>query len=150
MKTQQSPTDFWRDYEAQTGEHVLAFALGQYLRGWPEYLGPLWGLLIATDSGFRFHHFPNEGWIDAMARAARGADSPKEKTIYIPKESLISAEYTCEKSWWKRLFSARQPVLRICYRNVDGTECELLADATKDAAPVASALALQKNNATGE
>jgi hypothetical protein len=140
MKTPQSPTDFWRDYEAETGDAVLAVALGQYLRGWAEYPWPLWGLLIATDSGFRFHHFPNEGWIGAMARTARGADSPKEKTIYIPKASIISVGYTAEKSWWKRLFSAHQPVLRICYLNVDGAECELFAEAAKDAAPVASAL----------
>jgi hypothetical protein len=100
----------------------------------------MWGLVIATDGGFRFHHFPNEGWIDAMSRAANGKDAPKEQTIFIPKDRLLSVEFHYEKSWWKRLFFNRQPMLNICYRNVDGAETELLAEVTKEAVSVAAAL----------
>jgi hypothetical protein len=140
MKTPQPITSFWLEYEAKINEHVLAFALAQYKDGWPEFHNPLWGLVIATDGGFRFHHFPNEGWIDAMSRTVSCKDAPKEKTIYIPKDRLISSDFTQELSWWKRLLFDRQPMLRIRYRNSDGAEAELLAESTKDAAPVAATL----------
>jgi hypothetical protein len=140
MKTQQSITDFWKDYEVKIGEHVLAFALGQYIRGWEGFNNSLWGLLIATDGGFRFHHFPQEGWLGAMSRSINGAEAPAEKTIYIPKTCIISAGFYQEKSWWKSLLFSRQPMLNIRYRNAEGAECELLAETNKDAAPVAAAL----------
>jgi hypothetical protein len=140
MKTPQPIADFWLDDEAKITEHVIAFSLGRYIRGWPEFHYPLWGLVIATDGGFRFHHFPNEGWIGAMSRAASGKEAPKEQTIYIPKDRLISSEFTQETSWWKRLIFDRQPTLRVCYRNGNGEKEELLVEVTKEAAAVAEAL----------
>ncbi|MCL1815250.1 MAG: hypothetical protein FWG27_05470 [Treponema sp.] len=130
---------FWQDYEASTGEKVLAKSLGQYLRGWAEYSQPLWGLAIATSGGFRFHHFPHEGWLMAMSRATAGGDAPREKTFFIPRESISAVELVLEKRWWKKLITPSHPVLviRCCINN---TKTEVAVETDRSAGAVAEAL----------
>jgi hypothetical protein len=122
-KNQKTPEDFWREYEEQTGEKVLARALGRYMSGWEEFdsqgWNSIWGLIIATSGGFRFHHFPQTNWLTAMANLAN-YDAPKEKTFFIPKERIISAKLIEGKGWWKKIFISAAPRLLIDYR--DGTE----------------------------
>jgi hypothetical protein len=136
-----SPDEFWADYEKKTGDKVLAFCLGQYLSGWDEFDRPLWGLLIATDGGFRFHHFPHEGWLQALARIGTGGEGPKERTLFLPGDRIVSAELRLEKKWWRKLFSPRPPLLVIRYRREDGAEAELAVETEKKAQAIADRLA---------
>lgn len=128
------PQTFWRDYEAQRGEQVLAYALGRYIRGFEGFNAPLWGLLIATSGGFRFHHFPHESWIEALSRTTLGGEAPQERLIFIPKERLIAVDFREETSWWKKLFTPQPPLLLIRYRDEAGGEQELVAETEKKAA----------------
>jgi hypothetical protein len=133
-----TPEDFWREYEEKVGEKVLARSLGQYVSGWdefgdlsaPTYVGsPLWGLIIATSGGFRFHHFPQVNWLTSIMRFGSTDDPPKEKTIFIPREKIISAELQKETKWYKKIFSQAVPRLLIRYRNEAGTENQLVLNA---------------------
>jgi hypothetical protein len=128
----QNPEEFWRDYETRVGEKVLARTLGRYLSGWDEFDAsggnPLWGLLIATEGGFRFHHFPQVNWFEALSRLSPGWEAPREKTFFIPRDRIIAAEVRKETMWWKRLLAPGAPLLVIRYRKTDGTEAELLAE----------------------
>jgi hypothetical protein len=135
-KKNTDPADFWEKYEATLGEKVLSYALGQYLSGWAEYDPPLWGLLIATDAGFRFHHFPHEGWIQVLSRVSTGGEAPTEKTIFIPRSRIIQAELRREKSLLKRIFFASQPRFSIRYRDNEGAEQEFVAEADSKAAAI--------------
>ncbi len=136
------PAVFWAEYEREIGEKVIAHALGRYLTGWDEFPVPLWGLLIATDAGFRFHHFPHEGWIQAMSRlAGGGGDSPVEKTLFLPASRIRAAEFRAEKSWLRNLVFARPPTLVLRYLREDGGEGRFIAESDKSAASVAVALA---------
>ncbi|MDR1957215.1 MAG: hypothetical protein LBQ30_10235 [Treponema sp.] len=139
-RNKQDPAAFWRDYAAKLGEQVLAYALGQYLQGWDDFDTPLWGLLIATSGGFRFHHFPHESWLAAMSRTTLGGEAPQERCIFIPQERLITAELQEESSWWKKLFRAQSPRLVIRYRTAEGVERELMAETEKKAAALVQAL----------
>ncbi|MDR0496682.1 MAG: hypothetical protein LBH42_03615 [Treponema sp.] len=120
-KKETNPDNFWREYEEKTGEKVLARSLGQYIYGWEEFdsrgLKDIWGLVIATSGGFRFHHFPQHTWLTMFNRTT---EAPKEKTIFIPKERIISAKLEKEKQWWKKIFGSTAPRLFINYR--DGEE----------------------------
>lgn len=128
--------EFWRDYSTKLGEAVLRFSLGRYLSGMRGLEGPLWGLAIATDAGLRFHHFPHENWMAALSRVGGGGGAaPTEKTLFVPKERIRSAELFRESSWFKRLLSPSSPRLIVRYRP-DGAEegestlvCELDRDA---------------------
>jgi len=115
-----TPEDFWREYEEQTGEKVLARALGRYMSGWEEFdsqgWNSIWGLIISTSGGFRFHHFPQTNWLAALANFSN-YDAPKEKTFFIPKEQIISAKLIEEKGWWKKIFRSAAPQLLINYRD---------------------------------
>ena len=119
-RNQKDAEDFWREYEEQIGEKVLARALGRYISGWEEFDGQgwtsIWGLIIATSGGFRFHHFPQTSWLTALANSAN-YDPPKEKTFFIPKEQIISAKLIEEKGWWKKIFRSSAPQLLINYRD---------------------------------
>jgi hypothetical protein len=135
-KENTDPKEFWKKYEADVGEKVLSFCLGQYLSGWAEYDPPLWGLLIATERGFRFHHFPHEGWLQVLSRVSSGGEAPVEKTVFIPRERIIRAELRRETSLLKRIFLASHPRLVIRYRDDSGSEEEFIAEADSRAAAI--------------
>jgi hypothetical protein len=141
-----SPDEFWADYEKKTGDRVLAFCLGQYMSGWDEFERPLWGLLIATEGGFRFHHFPHEGWLQALARIGTGGEGPKEKVFFLPRDRIVSAELRLEKTWWRKLLSPRQPLFVIRYLRQNGAEGELIVETEKKARILADHLALPPQN----
>jgi len=123
-KTEKSADDFWREYEEKTGEKVLAHGIGRYVSGWEEFdrnkWTSIWGLVIATSGGFRFHHFPQQSWLDSLIGGS-GREEPKEKTIFITKEKIISARLLVETKWWKKLFSPSQPQLAIEYHDIENT-----------------------------
>ncbi|MDR2111025.1 MAG: hypothetical protein LBP32_06930 [Spirochaetaceae bacterium] len=134
-KNDTDPANFWRGYEEKCGEKVLAYALGQYISGWEEYETSFWGLVIATEGGFRFHHFPHESWIQVLSRTTMGGDAPTEKTIFIPRERIVSVDLQVETRWWKRLLVPGQPRLRIRYRRdgAGGADAELVVETEKKA-----------------
>jgi hypothetical protein len=125
-----SPDAFWQEYEEKTGEKVLAHGLGRYVSGWDEFGNmsgsPLWGLIIASSGGFRFHHFPQANWLSVIAQIGSGDNAPKEKTIFIPVDKIISVDFHKETKWYKKIFSSSIPRLLIRYYDEAGAEKELL------------------------
>ena len=124
-----SPEDFWREYEENTGEKVLSRTLGQYVSGWDEFgaaKNPLWGLIIATSGGFRFHHFPQANWFTSLAGFGSGDEPPKEKTIFIPADRIVCAVLRRETKWYRKIFTPVSPSLVVRYRDEAGAEKELL------------------------
>ena len=134
----QNPDDFWREYEEKTGEKVLARSLGQLISGWKEFEDTtgLWGLLIATTGGFRFHHFPQQSWLTAFSQR----EPPKEKTIFIPKEKIISAQLVSESKWWKKFLGSPSPRLLIHYQDEEGSDRQLILEANQIQGDLAEAL----------
>jgi hypothetical protein len=122
-ENQKSAEDFWLEYEGQIGEKVLARGLGRYVSGWEEFDSKgwtsIWGLIIATSGGFRFHHFPQTSWLQALTNFGNN-ENQKGKTFFIPKENIISSKLIEETKWWKKIFISAPPQLLIDYK--DGTE----------------------------
>ncbi|MHC6204581.1 hypothetical protein ACYULU_15480 [Breznakiellaceae bacterium SP9] len=135
-----NPELFWKQYEADLGEKVLAYTLGQYLSGWAAFEPPLWGLLIATSGGFRFHHFPHENWLLTVTRIGRGDEAPKEKTLFIPHERILAVELRREKSLLKRIFVGNQSHLVLRYQDTEGGAGEFVAETDAKAALIVKEL----------
>jgi hypothetical protein len=131
-KKEKQPNEFWVDYEKKTGEKVITRALGKYISGWDEFdkvkTDGMWGLIINTSGGFRFHHFPKHTWIDAFTLFAEAA-TKKEKTIFIPEDKILSREFIKEARWWVRIFVSSSPMYVIRYLEDDETEKKLLFEA---------------------
>ena len=131
-KEEKSADEFWREYEEKINEKVLTRSLGKYISGWNEFdeikSGGIWGLIITTSGGFRFHHFPQQSWIDNFTQFAK-KDPPKEKTIFIPQERIVESEMIKETKWWKKIFAASQPLVRIRYLDESGNEKRLVFEA---------------------
>ena len=142
MRKNENPDDFWREYEEKTGEKVIARGMGQYVSGWDEFGGcgkdPLWGLIIATSGGFRFHHFPQTSWLIALIGS--GGEAQKEKTIFIPREKIITASLSKETKWYMKILSPGVPRLLIRYLDETGTEKELLFHAEYKSEGIAEAI----------
>jgi len=138
-KSEQERETFWWEYEERYGEKVLASSMGRCLSGWPEFTKPLWGLVIATSGGFRFHHFSQPRPFSAIFRYAAGGDVPKDRTAFIPKENILSAEYKRETTFLKRLLIPF-PWLVITYRNTAGGTAKLIAETDKHGQEVAEKL----------
>ena len=132
-KDEQSPEDFWREFEEKTGEKVLSRGLGKYVSGWKEFdekkWGGIWGLLITTSGGFHFHHFAQNSLIDAFTTRFAVNEPQKERTIFIPKEKIASSQLIRETKWWKKILSPSVPRLVIHYTDEAGKEARLLFEA---------------------
>ena len=133
-KEEKSADTFWQEYEEKTGEKVLGRGLGKYVCGWQEFddnkWGGIWGLIITTSGGFRFHHFPQNSWIDAFTTMfTQGMEKPKEKKIFISNEKIISSEPAIEKKWWKKVFSPSPPHFIVYYLDEEGLERKLVFEA---------------------
>jgi hypothetical protein len=131
VKKAGSPEDFWQEYEEKIGEKVLARGLGRYISGWEEFdsqgWNSLWGLIIASSGGFRFHHFPQKNWIESLSLFGNSREQ-KEKTIFIPKEKIISVNLIKESKWWKKIIASPPPMLTINYRDETETERQVLLE----------------------
>ncbi|MCL2215143.1 MAG: hypothetical protein FWC06_08050 [Treponema sp.] len=134
-KEEKSADTFWREYEEKTGEKVIKRGLGKYISGWDEFdekkWGGIWGLIIETSGGWRFHHFPQNSWIDLLTRFA-DSGQPKEKTIFLPQEKITSAQIIKETKRWKKLFTNTAPLLSIKYTDEAGNEKRLLFEVQRE------------------
>ena len=128
-ETEKKAETFWKEYEEQIGAVVLARSLGQYLSGWNEFDSkgsiPIWGLIIATSKGFRFHHFPHKNWLEALTNR----EGSKERIIDIPKEKIVSAQFIKESRWWLKLLKSPNPQLKLVYMDDEGSERIMMLEA---------------------
>jgi len=131
-KKEKSPDTLWQDYEEKTGEKILARGLGKYVCGWQEFdekkWNGIWGLILTTSGGFRFHHFPQNSWMDVLTRFAE-KEPVKEKTFFIPAEKIASSQLIKETKWWKKILTPSTPQLVIRYTDEAGREGRLLLEA---------------------
>jgi len=118
---------FWSEYGERIGEEVLAYSMGRYIKGWPGERGPIWGLLIASKGGLRFHHIPRNNWLDSLLRGGT-ATAPQEKTFFAPSDRLLSVEVWREKSRLKQIFAYQPPRLIVRFLDEDGDEREFIAE----------------------
>lgn len=107
---------FWESVEQEAGMPVLEYALGQYLSGYDDREGPVWGLLYLTAETLYFRHFPSSNWFSAIVGAGR-SDRPKDEsfTIEVPVKAITGIERHKQKSIWERIFRPQPSVTVLHY-----------------------------------
>ena len=152
-KKEKDPDDFWREYEEKTGENILARGLGCYRQGWEEFdlkkWTSIWGIVMASSGGFRFHHFPQQNWFEALTQY-RSREQPREKTIFIPKNMIISSRLIVESKWYKKIFTPSPPVLEIVYKDETGGTRQLLFETDSRFVDVAEKLEILVKSTPGD
>lgn len=107
--------EFWSDFERETGEKVVAKAIGEFYEV-EDATNGLWGLLILTDKSFRFKHMPSDNWLSSIfKRAARSAKprEPVELTVAIGDIASVNAP---QRSFFARLFGPAFPRFAVVVR----------------------------------
>lgn len=107
---------FWESVERETGLPVLQHALGQYMSGYGDREGPVWGLLYVTEESLYFRHFPSGNWFTAIMNAS-GGDRKRDEgfTIQLPVNTINRVEHEEQTSLWERIFRPRPSVTVIHY-----------------------------------
>ncbi len=97
--------EFWRNFENETGEKVLARSIGQVYRS-PDKASGVWGLLVLTDKSFRFKHMPNDNWLLSLFRRVdRSAEPEKLEDVVIPRAEILSVNAP-KKGFLDKLFGS--------------------------------------------
>jgi hypothetical protein len=110
---------FWNDFEAETGEKVEARTIGTYYEPEGDDRG-LWGLLVLTDSSFRFKHLPSDNWIVSLLKSNRTA-KPAERAmeIVVPRASIVSVEEPV-RGFLGKLFGSAFPRFTLSWKEGGG------------------------------
>jgi hypothetical protein len=95
---------FWIDFEARTGEKVVARSMGIWHENGEEK-GP-WGILILTDKSFRYKYMPSDRLILGLFRSPDSTGAKREALeLVAPLEGISLVEET-ERGWFARLFGS--------------------------------------------
>ncbi|HEY9054455.1 MAG TPA: hypothetical protein VIO60_06525 [Rectinemataceae bacterium] len=86
---EQSAEEFWKAYEAEIGEPVLARTMGQSFSSRDDR--GEWGLIILTPSALRFRETPGENWFASLFKASSSLNREKAKPdLSIPLSDIVS------------------------------------------------------------
>ncbi|MFW6249622.1 MAG: hypothetical protein ACOC47_00850 [Alkalispirochaetaceae bacterium] len=107
---------FWESVEREAGMPVLEYALGQYISGYDDREGPVWGLLYLTAETLYFRHFPSSNWFSAILGSGRSEQTGDEAFIIkVPVGAITQVERQTETSLWERIFRPRPSVTVVHY-----------------------------------
>lgn len=84
-----SVEEFWRNYEREIGEKVIARTMAQCFASAKDRGD--WGLLVLSESALRFRKTPGENWFSSLFRAsAPRLEDTKVENTNIPFASITS------------------------------------------------------------
>ena len=60
---------FWKKKEEDIGEKIKGRSIAQFIGGYQNFSGPIWGILFYTESAFYFQTFPRRNLLFSFMRA---------------------------------------------------------------------------------
>ncbi|HET7839304.1 MAG TPA: hypothetical protein VFL04_06060 [Rectinemataceae bacterium] len=116
---------FWSEFERETGEKVVARAVGSWYEDGSDERG-VWGLVVLTDASFRFKYLPSENWFASLFRAARREPARAVADITVPRESLVAMKEP-HRTLASRLFGSAFPRFTLSWREGELLRSEAFA-----------------------
>jgi len=59
---------FWRKKEEDIGEKIKGKSMAEFISGYQDFSGPIWGILFYTESAFYFQTFPRRNLLFSFIR----------------------------------------------------------------------------------
>ena len=97
---------FWEEKEKEVQEKIIHKCLAQYLSGYRNFFGPLWGLFFFTKQAIYFQTFPKKNWLSSIWQTKTEDLGEPSLNFCIPWKEITKITFPEEKSKIKKFFSA--------------------------------------------
>lgn len=97
---------FWKEKEKEVQEKIIHKCLAQYLSGYRNFFGPLWGLFFFTKQAIYFQTFPKKNWLSSIWQTKTEDLGEPSLNFCIPWKEITKITFPEEKSKIKKFFSA--------------------------------------------
>lgn len=113
-----SAEEFWKKFEADTGEKMVVASMGQYFEH-GEKTGK-WGLIFLTDRSLHYKHMPSNNSFLSLFSMNKPADtSGKEIELVFPLDSILTV-INPKRTWKDKLFGSPFQNFSIEVSGLDG------------------------------
>ena len=106
---------FWEEKEKEIQEKIIHKCLAQYLRGYRNFFGPLWGIFFFTKQAIYFQAFPKKNWLSSIWQTKTEDLGEPSLSLCIPWKEITKITFPEEKSKIKKLFSAPGNLVTLDY-----------------------------------
>ena len=106
---------FWEEKEREIRGEIIHKCLTEYLSGYKNFPGPLWGIFFFTKQAIYFQTFPKKNWLSSIWQ--RGEEDLGESSLNfcIPWEEITKITFPEKKSKIKKFFSRPGSVVVVDY-----------------------------------
>jgi hypothetical protein len=99
-----SAEEFWKKFEADTGEKLVVASMGQYFEHGEK--NGKWGLIFLTDRSLHYKHMPSNNSFLSLFSMNKPADSSgKEIELVFPLDSILAVN-SPKRTWKDKLFGS--------------------------------------------
>ena len=106
--------NFWEMKEREIQEKVIDKCMVQYLGGYKNISGPLWGLFFYTKQSIYLQVFPEKNVILSIVWPENKSDQPSFD-MHIPWKDMTQISFPKEKSKLKKLISPSKNFIKVNY-----------------------------------
>ena len=106
---------FWEEKEKEIQEKIIHKCLAQYLSGYRNFFGPLWGLFFFTKQAIYFQTFSKKNWLSSVWQTETEDLGESSLNFCIPWKEITKITFPEEKSKIKKLFSAPGNLVTLDY-----------------------------------
>jgi hypothetical protein len=106
---------FWEEKEREIQGKIIHKCLAQYLSGYRNFSGPLWGIFFFTNQAIYFQIFPKKNWLLFIWQTETEDLGESSLNFCIPWNEITKITFPEEKSKIKKLFSRSGSVVIVDY-----------------------------------
>ena len=106
---------FWEEKEREVQGKIIHKCLAQYLSGYRNFSGPLWGIFFFTNQAIYFQNFPKKNWLSAIWQTKTEDLGESSLNFCIPWNEITKITFPEEKSKIEKLFSRPGSVVIVDY-----------------------------------
>lgn len=107
---------YWEEKEKEIQEKIIYKCLTEYLGGYHNISGPIWGLFFFTKQALYFQTFPKKSWYSSLIRQKEDEDWRGDYFNFrIPWQDIRQITFPEKKSIIKKIFSPPGNIVKLEY-----------------------------------